>query len=287
MVSAIKIFFHPSFEPPLFLPVCSLLFLFFSFSLSFPFVSPAVAVAPAPPPSPSFRTFCAGYFVFVLSLYPRPPHAPGGKMTRTNRCCNFVITTVCSSTLLTKNRYRERSLRASRARPAAEKFFGYNPSAWRTWSSRGPRLFRISKALPRMFLPIFLSVAIEYSYTIIVIKLLHLAQSRWFSKLFTILLFTVRRRYFFLPLVISYPSFLFHGKRFYNRNYYAIIKLRKSLNPILPFENQGPSSRPCQTYLFLFTLLFLLKIFAGIIRTWNARPTNRIFYDLRRIYIYI
>ena len=118
------------FSTHLFLPVCSLLFLFFSFSLSFPFVSPAVA--PAPPPSPSFRTFCAGYFVFVLSLYPRPPHAPGGKMTRTNRCCNFVITTVCSSTLLTKNRYRERSLRASRARPAAEKFFGYNPSAWRT-----------------------------------------------------------------------------------------------------------------------------------------------------------
>lgn len=232
MVSAIKIFFHASFEPPLFLPVCSLLFLFFSFALSFPFVSPA------PPPSPSF---CAGYFVFVLSLYPRPPHAPGGKMTRTNRCCNFVITTVCSSTLLTKNRYRERSLRASRARPAAEKFFGYNPSAWRTWSSRGPRLFRISKALPRMFLPIFLSVAIEYSYTIIVIKLLHLAQSRWFSKLFTILLFTVRRRYFFLPLVISYPSFLFHGKRFYNRNYYAIIKLRKSLNPILPFDRESRS----------------------------------------------
>ena len=70
--------------------------------------------------------------VISSSSCPRPPHAPGGKMTRTNRCCNFVITTVCSSTLLTKNRYRERSLRASRARPAAEKFFGYNPSAWRT-----------------------------------------------------------------------------------------------------------------------------------------------------------
>lgn len=71
------------------------------------------------------------YRLFRLRLVPLS-HAPGGKMTRTNRCCNFVITTVCSSTLLTKNRYRERSLRASRAQPAAEKFFGYNPSAWRT-----------------------------------------------------------------------------------------------------------------------------------------------------------
>lgn len=226
MVSAIKIFFHPSFEPPF----------FFQFARS-------SSRSRCRFPSSLLLLLHLRLFVPVISSSscPRPPHAPGGKMTRTNRCCNFVITTVCSSTLLTKNRYRERSLRASRARPAAEKFFGYNPSAWRTWSSRGPRLFRISKALPRMFLPIFLSVAIEYSYTIIVIKLLHLAQSRWFSKLFTILLFTVRRRYFFLPLVISYPSFLFHGKRFYNRNYYAIIKLRKSLNPILPFDRESRS----------------------------------------------
>ena len=55
------------FSTHLFLPVCSLLFLFFSFSLSFPFVSPA------PLPSPSFRTFCAGYFVFVLSPTPTCP----------------------------------------------------------------------------------------------------------------------------------------------------------------------------------------------------------------------
>lgn len=113
--------FFPHFSSP---RVCSLLF--FSSSRSSPLLLLLLLLL-------LLRLFL---FVPVISSSSCPsiptPHAPGGKMTRTNRCCNFVITTVCSSTLLTKNRYRERSLRASRAQPAAEKFFGYNPSAWRT-----------------------------------------------------------------------------------------------------------------------------------------------------------